>query len=166
MERWLAERDIRRDKRAWFEGPAPWHFSELLSKRLAVAPALEVFGKIPPVRLLVPPLAITIVMAVTLLISYRRRDLGNSAVAACLYFLAAVALASFSQGFLLRYWANASLVSAIACLIYLSAGSVIPREVAKAAFARDPDASLPGPGILRRSLRIPNARHNKSDPTN
>lgn len=119
MERWLAERDVRRDKRAWFEGPAPWRFSELLSNRLAVAPAVEVFGHIPPVRLLMPPLVITILMSVTLLISYRRRDLGNSAVAACLYFLAAVALASFSQGFLVRYWANASLVSAIACFIYL-----------------------------------------------
>jgi hypothetical protein len=120
MENWLALRDVRRDQRAWFEGPAPWRFSELVSNRLAVAPALEVFGKIPPVRLLVPPLLITVLMVTTLLVSYRRRDFCNSSVVSCLYFLSAVALASFSQGFLERYWSNASLISSVACLICLA----------------------------------------------
>lgn len=120
MESWLAQRDVRRDQRAWFEGPAPWRFSELVSNRLAVAPALEVFGNIPPVRLLVPPLFITVLMVATLLVSCRRRDFWNSAVVSCLYFLSAVTLASFSQGFLERYWSNASLISSVACLICLA----------------------------------------------
>ena len=123
MESWLADRDHRRARRAWFEGPAPWHFSQLLDQRLAVAPALEVFGRVPAVRVLVPPVLVTLLMVATMIVAVRRRDLGNAAIAACLFFLAAVAIASFSQGFLVRYWANASLISTVACFVYLTSSS-------------------------------------------
>lgn len=119
MEAWLAERDELISRRPRFEGPAPWRFSQMISSRLPIAPGLEFFGRLPPVRIIAPPILVTVLMVVTLLVSFRRRDFGNTAAAACMFFVASIALASFSQGFLLRYWTNASLVCAIACIVYL-----------------------------------------------
>ncbi|MCD1264559.1 hypothetical protein B5M44_24125 [Shinella sumterensis] len=119
-KKWLIERDHRRERRAYFEGPNPFNLTTFTDNRLSLSPVIDAFGRLPPIKFSPPPAGVTLFFCVVTVLAWRWGKLRSPYTASILFFGMSIALAAFSQGFIMRYWQSASLLAVIAATMLIA----------------------------------------------